>query len=568
MKKDTLHTNSPAEKWLRQDWQYLGILLLSSIILLFTGLSVRSLWGSEGRWAEIAREMLISGNYFLPAINGQTYFDKPLLSYWAIIPFAVNSVVTEAAARMPGILAGMGTVIITFVIGRRLFGSKTGFISSFLLLTAAMFVLWSRTASAEILNVLAIWLCFWLFISGAHHGSPVYVILLYSICAIASFCKGPVAPAVVFSSITFYSVAEALVQARKNGFTFYAIKGTLLSKLRWIISWQGLFGILTSVAIFTIFLLMPVIFTGSWSSVELMWRENVQRFFRPFDHIEPFYTYFKHIPVFFAPWTLFMLASFPGIRCRGKNIPERLIILLTLAIFIFFTISGSRRSYYILPILPGLALITGKGITDWLTDSREHTNLWAVKSAAIFTCSILILAGMCLIFVFFDNRIPSHASQLAIGAFAIIAGTASLILFFKKIPEKGLVILVSLVFIMELWAFTVGMAVAEKKRTLRPFALKAADYLKNVSDDKIALCRGYDSALVFYLKRGPLRVLNTAEEIKSFQKMQTDGFLIGDLSFISKFQQSGSLDGTSVIFVEKPDPKKHGDTLALFSFKK
>jgi len=140
VKKDALHPNFPAGKWLRQDWQYLGIIALTGIILLFTGLSVRSLWGSEGRWAEIAREMLISGNYFLPTINGQTYFDKPLLSYWAIVPFAINGVVTEVAARMPGVLAGMGTVIITFVIGRRLFGSKTGFISSFLLLTSAMFV--------------------------------------------------------------------------------------------------------------------------------------------------------------------------------------------------------------------------------------------------------------------------------------------------------------------------------------------------------------------------------------------------------------------------------------------
>jgi len=568
MKKGTLHPNFPERKWLRQDWQYLGILVLTSIILLFTGLSVRSLWGSEGRWAETVREMLISGNYFLPAINGQTYFDKPLLSYWAIIPFAINGVVTEVAARTPGVMAGMGTVIITFVIGRRLFGSKTGFISSFLLLTSAMFVLWSRTASAEMLNVFAIWLSFWLFTAGAHHGSPVYVIFLYSICAIASFFKGPVAPAVVFSSITFYSVIEALVQTRKNGFTFSAAKEALLSKLRWIVSWQGLFGVLAGAAIFMIFLLMPVILTGSWSSVELMWKENVQRFFRPFDHIEPLYTYFKHIPVFFAPWTLFMLASLQGIRCRGGNIPERLIMLLTLAIFIFFTISGSRRSYYILPILPGLALITGKGITDWLTAAREHANRWAVKSAAILTCSFLILAGVCVIFVFFDNRIPSHVSQLAIGGFTIIAGSISLILFCKKIPQKGLVILVSLVFVMELWAFTVGMAVAEGKRTLRPFALKVTDYLKNVSDDKIALCQGYDSSFIFYLKRGPLRVLNTVEEIKAFQKMQTDGFLIGDLSFISKFQQSGNLDGTSVIFIEKLDPKKHGDNLALFSLRK
>jgi 4-amino-4-deoxy-L-arabinose transferase-like glycosyltransferase len=565
MKKDVLHPDFPAKKWLRQDRLYLGALSLTGIILLFTGLSVRSLWGSEGRWAEIVREMFLSGNYFLPTINGLVYFDKPLLSYWAIIPFVINGIVTETAARMPGALAGIGAVIITFLIGRRLFESKIGFISSLLLLTSVMFILWSRTASAEMLNLFAIWLSYWFFISGAYQGSFIYVILLYSTCAVASFCKGPVAPAVVFSSIIFYSVFETIIQARKNAFTLTAVKDAFLSKFRWIISWQGFFGVLGGAAIFVILLLMPVIFTGSWSSVELMWKENVQRFFRPFDHIEPLYIYFKHIPVFFAPWTLLMLSSLLGIIYWEKNMPERLITLLTLAIFLFFTISGSRRSYYILPILPGLALITGKGITDWLSNDKQSRQRVA-RLAAISTCSILILFGMGIIYAYFNKIIPSHFSQLAIGVFAIAAGIISFILFYKNIPKKGLTILILIVFIVELWGFTVGMALAEKNRTLRPFALKAADYLKNVSNDKISLFQGYDSAFVFYLKRGPLRGLNTIEEIKSFQKTHTDGFLIADLSSIIKFQQAGRLDGISVIIAEKLDPKKHDDNLALFSF--
>jgi hypothetical protein len=99
----------PGQKWTFADYAALAVLVAAAIILFFPGLSLRSLWGSEGRWAVIAREMMLSGNYFLPTINGIVYFDKPLLSYWAIIPFSLISGVTEASARIPGVLAGIGT---------------------------------------------------------------------------------------------------------------------------------------------------------------------------------------------------------------------------------------------------------------------------------------------------------------------------------------------------------------------------------------------------------------------------------------------------------------------------
>lgn len=564
MKKDVLNTYFPGKKWLACDWFYLGVIALSGSLVLLTGLSVRSLWGSEGRWAEIAREMLASKNYFLPTINGLIYFDKPLLSYWAIIPFAFNGVVTEASARMPGALAGIGTLIITFAMGRRLFDNRTGLISSFLLMTSAMFVLWSRTASAEILNVLAIWLSLIFFIRGAHKGSLPYMILMYGTCAISSFFKGPVAPAVVFFSITFYSIFETISEAKHNNYRFSALKESFLLRFRWIISWQGMVGVIIGLVIFTTLLLLPVIVTGSWSSVELMWRENVQRFFRPFDHIEPFYAYFKHLPVFFLPWTIFMIASCFFIRQWAKNPPDRFILLITFAIFLFFTISGSRRSYYILPVLPGVAIISGKLISDLIKSTVQPFGK-ILKMSMISTCTIIMIAGIGIIVSYFDKRIPSHPSQIAIGILTILACITCLKYFRSKAASKGIAILIAVVFVIELWVFNVGMAAAEKNRTLRPFAIKAADYLKDVGDERILLYQGYDSILIFYLKRKPLKVLNTAEEIRSFQKAHGNGFLIGQLSLINRFRESGEIDGISLICAEKPVTKDSSDNLALFS---
>src|ERR1700674_6053220 len=61
-----------------------GVAVLTAI-LFFVRLGARALWSSEFRWAEIAREMLLTHNYFWPTINGHVYYDKPLGSYWLVI---------------------------------------------------------------------------------------------------------------------------------------------------------------------------------------------------------------------------------------------------------------------------------------------------------------------------------------------------------------------------------------------------------------------------------------------------------------------------------------------------
>ena len=62
-------------EWWRR-WTALAVLLLTAI-LYFAKLGARALWASEFRWAEIAREMLLTHNYFWPTINGRVFFDKP-----------------------------------------------------------------------------------------------------------------------------------------------------------------------------------------------------------------------------------------------------------------------------------------------------------------------------------------------------------------------------------------------------------------------------------------------------------------------------------------------------------
>lgn len=89
-------------------WSVALIVLGLSALLLFARLGERSLWGQEGRWSEVAREMRLSGNYFWPTINGKVYFDKPLLTYWLVVGAShLTGDVSEVAARLPSAAAGL-----------------------------------------------------------------------------------------------------------------------------------------------------------------------------------------------------------------------------------------------------------------------------------------------------------------------------------------------------------------------------------------------------------------------------------------------------------------------------
>src|SRR5208282_2966300 len=135
------------------DWRLAGwgVLALTAI-LYFTRLGARALWASEFRWAEISREMRMTGNYFWPTIHGRLYYDKPLLSYWMVLGAAhLTGSLNEAAVRIPCAIAGLSAVGLLILLVRRLYGEwRTAALAGFILATSMSFVFFSRNASADV----------------------------------------------------------------------------------------------------------------------------------------------------------------------------------------------------------------------------------------------------------------------------------------------------------------------------------------------------------------------------------------------------------------------------------
>src|SRR5208283_4739960 len=102
--------------------------------------------------------------------------------------------------------------------------------------------------------------------------------------------------------------------------------------------------------------------------------------------------YLKYILLLCAPWTPMMLASLWDIGPWRADRGRRWAVASTLAIFLFFVISRSRRGYYILPLLPCLALLAGKATADWM-DGRVAISSRVMRVAAVVTCALIALAG-------------------------------------------------------------------------------------------------------------------------------------------------------------------------------
>ena len=106
---------------------YLIILLLGTLFYLpFLG-SVHLFDWDEINFAEAAREMIVSGDYFHVQIDYLPFWEKPPLFIWmqvlAMKLFGIN----EFAARFPNAVCGITTLLFLFSTGKKLHGSKIGF---------------------------------------------------------------------------------------------------------------------------------------------------------------------------------------------------------------------------------------------------------------------------------------------------------------------------------------------------------------------------------------------------------------------------------------------------------
>ncbi len=493
---------------LQKLWPLLLIILLglSSFFLLFYNLGCRSLWGSEGRWAEVVRQMFLNRDFFHPQINGEPYFDKPLFTYWAIAVFTpLFGELNEFVARLPSALSGLCTILGTFYLGQKLWNNTVAFYASFILLTSFGFIFWSRTAAADTENLAFIIAAICWYIRFQDQSSYLTYIIFYLICAIGSQFKG----------LTAAAVPAAVV----------------LCHLMVYKNWKQHLNIKNIIAFFTgaTVYILPFVYAKVTSQhygqegLSLAFRENIVRFFKAFDHKEPFYVYLYYVPLLMLPW-FFLLTGYISDKINGyKHMTkqEKWLAASFATIFLLFTLSSSRRSYYILPILPFGAL----GIATFLASPFNH-RIWRF-SLTLQALSLLIVSGIgtANLFVWpviqkINGYTPPPTLPSSIAIFSMIA-IFPLMTFFGVKDHTGIRSLRPFLLIVAsiaLWAgfFCNWQCQLERDRPLKAFVQKLRMLTENISASSIALSKNMASVAFYLDKKKPVVSLEKKENIEPF----------------------------------------------------
>ncbi|NUO08309.1 MAG: glycosyltransferase family 39 protein [Candidatus Brocadia sp.] len=368
----------------KKDIPYLsGLISLGLVLFLFYTWEIPLIDPDEPRYASTASDMALNNDWIVPHFNGAPRINKPPLFYWAIaISYKIFGI-NEFSARLPSVLAAIGTVLITYLWGKRIEDRNNGFWAGVMLMASPLFFFISRLCITDMLLTFFVCASLYLFFIEytEAHKNNLRRVFLYFLLSMVFLVKGPVGILLFILIVMGFLVWICDFQYIRR---LWYLPGFLLF-LSIICAWSIPFWLsLGTKQIFT-----------------LLSQEMSGRFVSGYAHPQPFYYY---LPVFFMgffPWSLFAFLPFLHVLKQRKSMPEKekrqvyFFCSWVILILIFFSLSHSKLMTYILPISPSIALLTKSLSRCEAEGALGNRRLWILR-LALFVSATIPLA---LIFV-------------------------------------------------------------------------------------------------------------------------------------------------------------------------
>jgi 4-amino-4-deoxy-L-arabinose transferase-like glycosyltransferase len=345
----------------------------TAALIYFAGLGRPALWEpDEGRYAEIAREMVVSGDYVTPRNDWVRYFEKPPLVYWSTAAAIKVLGRNEFAVRFQAALASVGSVAVTEALGEAMFGAAAGIFAAFALGLSPLFFIFARFATPDPALTFFFTAALSMFFLAARDGhfqvaaSRRRMLIAAALLAFGTLVKGPVALVLGGGIAGLWLLAEG--RARD------------LVRIRW----------LECIAIY-------MLIVAPWFTLAAMRNPGFLRFFFVHEHFQRFVADTEHgwgpwffIPIVIAgawPWLYFVpsgavdlrntgltrLAESPArlrfappgaddVKALARRSGVRFLLIWFAVVFIFFSIPRAKLGEYVLPAMPPLAILAGAGL--------------------------------------------------------------------------------------------------------------------------------------------------------------------------------------------------------------
>jgi 4-amino-4-deoxy-L-arabinose transferase-like glycosyltransferase len=487
--------------WLLRMLAVLGL----TALLFFARLGERALWSEEVRWAEIPREMQRHANYLWPTINGKTYYDKPLGSYWLVLlASAVTGAAPETAARLPCALSGLLGVALIMLVARRLYDARTALLAGIILATSFSFVFFARHASTDVETVTGVLAALWLFLRNERHPQGWWTLLLWLFMALTSLTKGLLGFVLPLLVLGVYASWTDVVPSPRP----LSLRGwiaTLVQRNRWLFNRKALLAVPLGMLVYLSPFLLSFLATGSTEGLGMVYRENVRRFYDPVNHRGPIYLYVYILFLLLAPWSLLLPAALvqahQGCRTGGSaRRGDRFALVFFWTIFLFFTLSASRRSYYLLPILPAGALLVARLLMSAGTALQPMAYRLLLAGYGVLAL-VVCLSGLALVPASWIlpapwSRLPGlpHPWVFVLVWVCCVGGLG--IAWQRLCPQRIACGLSLVAYLFMGYLFLVALPELEAYRTQKPFAEMVKQHL-GTETSQLALFRTRE--IVFYL---------------------------------------------------------------------
>jgi 4-amino-4-deoxy-L-arabinose transferase len=335
-------------------------LFLVALAAAFAFQGSRGLWGStEGRYAECAREMLATGHWLVPHLDGRPHWSKPPLGYWAMMAGMAVLGANEWGARAANALAFVVLVLAVARVGALLWDRRTGRVAGLIAATSPFLVAGANVVSLDLLLALWVVLVMMAYAEARRASRPrlrrLWVVALWAFAGAGFLTKGPavlVAAVVPLLAFHFWAVRRRWTRPR-----LFSPVGLLLFVAIGF-GWY-LWAVLSTPGLLTYLL-----------GAEVVARTTGERFGRNPEWYKPFALY---LPAFvFGPglWAIYWFAPLRGggagrrfasfVAGLGRNDPAVFLLLWIALPLLVFSIVRSRMPLYVLPLLPPVALVLAR----------------------------------------------------------------------------------------------------------------------------------------------------------------------------------------------------------------
>jgi 4-amino-4-deoxy-L-arabinose transferase-like glycosyltransferase len=374
--------------------RHIALLVLLAGLTFFAGLGRSVITDSdEAYYAESGREMLESGDWLTPYFNYTPRFEKPVFHYWLIATSYKTFGVNEATARLPAALAGLGLILLTYVVGFRWYNVNVALLAGVIVATNFGYFSLSRMTLPDLPLTFFIILSTWAGLAATcgssteqlgHSSYLTYsrkcYLLASSAAAVGFLTKGPVAvllPLLVIGSIKAWEHPR-----RIRILESFKLSGSSALTLALAVS----LGVLIAAPWF----LMMVDEHGVEYLARFFIAENITRFST--ETFNPSRSAWFYLPILVGglfPWSPFLGLFAPILKnllrkSRRLTVIEVRLLVWTAVPLLFYTLSIGKQPRYILPVLPPLAILLAHIILERLNSRPRSSSDRLFDGATLF----------------------------------------------------------------------------------------------------------------------------------------------------------------------------------------